>query len=107
MTGAALTRTQHLTELIEEATVDCYDEEEQATGSYTTIGENLALPFKTPVPGITADVVGIDMDDTDGWLPSARRQDRSGRPAFADTVPAGAEWIAPTVCVGERRSGRP
>jgi hypothetical protein len=36
-----------LDELIEEATVDCYDEEEQATGFFTMIDENLASPFAT------------------------------------------------------------
>src|SRR5262249_17303076 len=33
-----------LDELIEEATVDCYDEEEQASGFYAIIDDNLALP---------------------------------------------------------------
>jgi hypothetical protein len=34
-----------LTAMIEEATVDCYDESEQLTGWFTMIEENLEVPF--------------------------------------------------------------
>lgn len=37
MSRASVASTQRLRELIEEATVDCYDEEEQATGLFTMI----------------------------------------------------------------------
>ena len=74
MTGATVASTQHLRELIEEATVDCYDEEEQATGLFTMIEEKLALPLKTTVLGITADVVSVDMAGDGGWLLSAKRE---------------------------------
>ena len=33
--------------MVEEATVDCYNEEEQATGLFTMIEENLRVPFET------------------------------------------------------------
>lgn len=33
--------------MIEEATVDCYNEDEQLTGMFTMIEDNLALPFET------------------------------------------------------------
>jgi hypothetical protein len=35
-----------LDELIAEATVDCYNEEEQLTGLFTLIEDNLALPLR-------------------------------------------------------------
>ena len=54
---------RQLDELIEEATVDAYDEEEQATGFYTMIDENLALPFRTRILGIEVSVVAVEMDD--------------------------------------------
>jgi len=38
---------RHLDKLIEEAIVDCYNEEEQGTGFFTMIEENLAFPFAT------------------------------------------------------------
>lgn len=57
---------RHLDKLIEEATVDCYNEEEQATGFFTMIEENLALPFATRVLGVEASVVAVEMDDDGG-----------------------------------------
>jgi hypothetical protein len=36
---------EYLEALIEEATVDCYDEYEQATGLFTMIEDELDLPF--------------------------------------------------------------
>jgi hypothetical protein len=33
--------------MVEEATVDCYNEDEQATGLFTMIEENLEVPFET------------------------------------------------------------
>ena len=40
-----------LDEMIKEATVDCYDELEQASGFYTMIEDHLAVPFATAGPG--------------------------------------------------------
>jgi hypothetical protein len=37
--------------MIEQATVDCYNEEEQVTGLFTMIEDDLALPFQTAVLG--------------------------------------------------------
>jgi hypothetical protein len=45
-----------LKELIEEAAVDAYGEEEQAGGFFTVIEEPLALPFRVKVLGVDADV---------------------------------------------------
>jgi hypothetical protein len=53
--GTATASKQRLEQLIAEATVDCYDEEEQATGLYTMIEEHLALPLKTTILGNPAD----------------------------------------------------
>jgi hypothetical protein len=54
-----------LDRLVEEATVDCYNESEQATGLYTMIEENLQLPFETEVLGVAVTVVAIDITDDD------------------------------------------
>jgi hypothetical protein len=51
--------------LIEQATVDCYNEAEQLTGLFTMIEDALELPFKTSVLGMTVTVTGIDLTDTD------------------------------------------
>jgi hypothetical protein len=46
-----LTSKARLDKLVEEATVNCYNESEQATGLFTMIEDNLALPFETIVLG--------------------------------------------------------
>src|SRR5437879_7609217 len=43
---------RRLEEMIEEATVDCYNESEQLMGWLTAIGDNLAVPFETTVLGV-------------------------------------------------------
>jgi hypothetical protein len=50
--------------MVEEATVDCYNEEEQATGLFTMIEENLTVPFETRVLGVSATVTGLDLTDS-------------------------------------------
>jgi Calcium binding len=99
MTGTAAASKQHLEQLIEEATVDCYDEEEQATGLFTMIEENLALPFKTTILGIEAEVVGVDLGDAGRLVAVCKAGKHRQRIALGDLPvpsppPAGAEWIA-------------
>jgi len=53
-----------LDELIAEATVDCYGEDEQLTGLATMIADNLAVPFETTVLGVTVTVPAIDQADS-------------------------------------------
>ena len=50
-TSAARLSKARLDELVAEAIVDCHDESEQATGLYTMITDNLALPFAASVLG--------------------------------------------------------
>lgn len=45
--------------MVEEATVDCYDEKEQLTGLATMIEDNLRVPFETTVLGVTVTVTGV------------------------------------------------
>ncbi|MCI0429775.1 MAG: calcium-binding protein [Rhodospirillales bacterium] len=87
-----------LAELVEEAVVDCYDEEEQLTGLFTMIEENLALPFATRVLGVEVTVESIDLTDDDKIVAGCRR----GRERQAISLlelplpsppPDGAEWI--------------
>ena len=68
-TGLRGTRTPtrlgkvRLAEMIEEATVDAYGEEEQATGWYTMFENHLPLPFATEVLGTAVTVTRIDLRD--------------------------------------------
>ncbi|MGO9216280.1 MAG: calcium-binding protein [Streptosporangiaceae bacterium] len=52
-----------LDELVEEAIVDAYGEDEQLAGFYTMIEENLVFPFTAMVLGAEATVEGIDLTD--------------------------------------------
>jgi Calcium binding len=56
-----------LDKMIKEATVDCYDEMEQASGFFTMIEDRLAVPFATEILGVEVSVVGVEMED-DGSL---------------------------------------
>ena len=86
--------------LIEEATVDAYNDEEQATGFLTMIQDHLACPFTALVVGEPVQVVGFDFGEpyeTTVMAVCRRKGKRykinvtslewEGRP------PQGAEWI--------------
>lgn len=62
MTKKKLTEKQ-LELLIEEATVDCYDEGECRVGFLTMMQDNISTPFKAKLIGEIVDVVDIDGDD--------------------------------------------
>ena len=59
-----LSKTE-LDRLVEQATVDCYNESEQATGLYTLIEDNLQVPFETEVLGVPVTVTGVDITEDD------------------------------------------
>jgi len=87
-----------LEEMIEEATVDCYNESEQITGWFTTIDENLAVPFETTVLGVPVTVERVDLNRSEQIVAiCARGRDRQSLPILDLPLPAplpgGAEWI--------------
>jgi hypothetical protein len=49
--------------MVEEATVDCYDDHEALTGWYTMIEEHLAMPFDTQVLGMDVTVERLELRD--------------------------------------------
>jgi hypothetical protein len=85
--------------LVEEATVDTYDEAEQAGGFFTMIEENLGVPFSTVVLGVEVTVKRIDMIEGDEIVAVCSRGKDSQRIPILDLplrspLPEGAEWIA-------------
>lgn len=87
-----------LRKMIEEATVDCYNESEQITGFFTMIDDNLEVPFETLVLGVTAVVERIDLTSDDSIVAiCSRRRHRQRIPILdlqlPDPLPRGAEWI--------------
>src|SRR5258708_30465809 len=95
----AVATARQLDKLIKEATVDCYNEEEQASGFFAMIEEHLALPFATRVLGIEVSVVAVEMDN-DGSLKAVCRHGRQRQRIGLTDLPlpsrpsSGAEWIA-------------
>jgi len=47
--------------MIEQATVDAYDESEQATGWYMMLEEHLALPFETTILGAAVKATKLEL----------------------------------------------
>ena len=86
-----------LDELVEEAIVDAYGEDEQLAGFYTMIEENLVLPFTAMVLGVEVTVEGIDL--TDGGIAAICARGVHRQPiAILDLPlpapsPPGWEWI--------------
>lgn len=85
--------------LVEEATVDCYNEEEQLAGLFTMIEENLKLPFETTVLGLTVRVEEVDLTDRGEIVAiCVRDRYRQSVPILDVTLPSpppkGWEWIA-------------
>lgn len=84
--------------LVADATVDCYDEDEQASGLYNMIEDNLALPFQTRVLGVDVTVENIELK-TDSRIVAVCARGKT-RQAISladlplpDPAPEGAEWI--------------
>jgi hypothetical protein len=90
-----------LKELIEQAIVDAYGEEEQGGGFFTMIEEYLALPFRVKVLGVDADVERVDKVDMtlDGQIVAICRRGKTRQKIpildlpLPTPAPAGAEWI--------------
>jgi hypothetical protein len=93
-----MTNRAELDALIEEATVDCYNDHEKITGLFTMIDEHLALPFKTDLLGIEVTIAKIDLTVSHEIVAICRRDNHRQRIPILDLplpdpAPDGAEWI--------------
>ena len=83
--------------LVAEAVVDCYNDDEQLTGLYTMIADNLAVPFTTQVFGVDVTVRRIDL--TDSGIVAVCHGGRIKQAIgildlpLPTPAPEGAEWI--------------
>jgi hypothetical protein len=84
MRAAKLDRDK-LHQMIEEATIDCHDISEQATGLFTMLSDNLAVPFTTSILGREVTVTAVDMAEDDSIFAVCV--------AGPEQQPNGAEWI--------------
>jgi len=89
---------ERLEEMIEEATVDCFNESEQVTGFFTMIDENLQVPFEVSILGVTSVVERFDITNDDAIVAVCSRGRLRQRVPIIDLPlpappPKGAEWI--------------
>ena len=83
--------------LVEEATVDCYNDDEQLTGLFTTMEDNLALPFTTQVLGVEVTVRRLDLRGDRIVAICHRGRERQAIAILdlklPEPPPDGAQWI--------------
>jgi hypothetical protein len=84
--------------MIDEATVDCYNESEQAMGLFTMIEEHLSLPFPTTILGAQVTVEAVRQNDAGEIVAVCTRgRDRQNIPVVDLPLPSprpkGVEWI--------------
>ena len=92
------TKQRKLRRLIEEATIDCYDESEQANGLLTMIQEHLSCPVTARVVGEPVEVVNFDSGE--GGMEIVALCKRHGKTYEVGVTslewdgksPKGAEW---------------
>jgi len=87
-----------LDKLIEEATVDCYNESEEVSGIFTMLEDNLEVPFATKILGVDVTVERVDLNDAGEIVAVCRRGREKLRVPVLDLPlpepkPKGAEWI--------------
>ncbi|MHB1193490.1 MAG: hypothetical protein ACYC6F_10635 [Longimicrobiales bacterium] len=91
-------KAEELRDLVEQATVDCYNESQQVTGLYTMIEEYLAVPFRASVLGVEVTVEMVDLTDAEEIVVVCRREGvRQRIPVLdlplPDPPPEGWEWV--------------
>jgi calcium binding protein len=94
--------------MIEQATVDAYNESEQITGWFMMIDENLAVPFETTVLGVPVTVERLDLNHSEQIVAVCTRgRSRQSLPILDLPLPTpppdGAEWIECISLVACRR----
>ena len=68
--------------LVEEATVDAYNEAEQVLGLFTMMEDNLRLPFETEIFGLKVTVERTDMTDSDQIVAVCKRSGKRQKVPF-------------------------
>jgi len=93
------TDPERLEALIEEATVDCYNEDEQHAGLLTMIEEHVVFPFEAKVIGEIVQITGMEWpDDGFGLQFTCEKNGEThaidaGSIAWVEPLPEGFEWI--------------
>ena len=91
-------RKAQLDRLVEEATVDAYGEEEQATSFFYVLYEGLSVPFEVDILGISATVEDIDLAGRNDIVAVCTKGKTKQRISILnlnvpDPLPEGWEWV--------------
>jgi hypothetical protein len=90
---------ERLRALIEEATVDAYGEEEQLTGLWTMIEDNIVCPFRAKVIGEVVTVTSFEWPNgKNAFYANCERKGKAHRVELSslewiEPRPEGFEWI--------------
>ena len=92
---------KRLQELLEQATVDCYGEEEEFGGVLCTLDDTLSFPLQAEALGEQVEVIGLDSRQSSlrkGIVARIRKGGREytvglGDLNFMDPDPTSAEWL--------------
>ena len=93
------TDPERLEELIEEATIDCYDENEQHSGLLTIIGDEVVFPFKANVMGDVVQITEMKWPDYGYGLQFTCEKNGAtyeidvSSIEWLEPLPEGFEWI--------------
>lgn len=84
--------------MIEEATADCYNDDEATCAFACVIETYLKMPFVTTVLGGDVEVIGIDQDESGHIVATCKKGRVKQRIPLLDLplpspAPAGVEWI--------------
>jgi hypothetical protein len=88
---------KRLNDLLEEATIDCYNLDEEICGLFTMIQDELEVPFETEILGVQVTVERIDLAHNVILAVCRRGRFRQRVPlldlALPSPLPKGSEWI--------------
>jgi hypothetical protein len=89
---------ERLHALIEEATVDCYGEDEQLTGLWAMIEDQVVCPFRAKGVGEEVEVTGFEWPEGKGFYAVCERKGKKHRVDLSSLewikpYPEGFEWI--------------
>jgi len=92
---------KRLQEMLEQAVVDCYDEEEEFCGVLCTLEDNLTFPLQAEAMGEPVEVIGLDSRRSSvrrGIVARVRKGDKEYTVGLSELVIVGpdsasAEWL--------------
>ncbi len=93
---------ERLQELLDEAIIDCYDEEEEFSGVVINVDENVNWPLPGTLAGMPVEVLGLNESASNTRRGVVARIRRGGKEytvslsdlVFGETDETSAEWLA-------------